>query len=274
MRPILQHRQWPEYTARWRGNQAASLLILGVSWGLVQCFVASYGQVLPLAGAVWLQALLATALSLCLAQPWWWLLINGSFLPSVHFALAQHWPAWMFLLALVLLGLTFGAMFLTRVPFFPSRAAVWSLVEALLPQDKPQSVLDMGSGIGGLCLHLAERRPNCQVLGIEWAFFPWLLSHLRARHRASACRFIHGDFRHHSLAGYDLVFVYLSPAFMPALWEKACREMKPGAWLVSCEFAVVGQAAQPLPGSAVPGVPAVYAWRMGTPATSADLACL
>ena len=275
MQRILQHRCWPERTARWRGNQGASLLILGASWGLVQCFVAGYGQVLPEGGAVWLQALLAAVLSLCLAQPWWWLLINGGFLPAVHYALALHWPAWLFLLALVLLGLSFGAMFLTRVPFFPSCPAVWSLVAALLPEDKPCSVLDMGSGTGGLCLHLAERRPNCQVVGVEWAFLPWLLSDLRARRRGSASRFIRGDFRRHSLAGYDLVFVYLSPAFMPNLWEKACREMKPGAWLVSCEFAVAGQVAQPLPGSAVPGVPPVYAWRIGASAPGHSVsACL
>ncbi len=161
-------------------------------------------------------------------------------------------------------------MFLTRVPLFPSRPAVWALVEALLPEDRHGSVLDMGSGTGGFCLHLAERRPNCQVRGIEWAFLPWLLSRVRARYRGSASRFMHGDFRRHNLAGYDLVFVYLSPAFMPALWEKACREMKPGAWLVSCEFAVAGHAAQPLAGSDVPGVPPVYAWRMGAPAAGAN----
>jgi hypothetical protein len=42
--------------------------------------------------------------------------------------------------------------------------------------------------------------------------------------------------------------------------------MKPGAWLVSCEFPVPGQPAEPLPGSGVPGVPALYGWRMGEPA--------
>lgn len=248
-------------------NRSAALLIIGLSWGLSQWLVASQTQMLPIQSALWLQAALAALLSLCLAQPWWWWLINSSFLPSVHFALAQHWPASVFLLALLLLGLVFGAIFLTRVPFYPSQPAVWSLVETMVPDNKSWSVLDMGSGIGGFCLHLARRRPLCRVLGIEWAWLPWLLSHLRARHRGSAGRFVRGDYRQHSLAGHDLVFAYLSPAFMPALWQKACREMKPGAWLVSCEFAVPGQPALALAGSGVGGIPPVYAWRMGQPAS-------
>ena len=40
------------------------------------------------------------------------------------------------------------------------------------------------------------------------------------------------------LAGYDVVYAFLSPAPMPALGEKAKREMRPGSLLVSNSFAV------------------------------------
>ncbi len=271
MQPVLQRRARPESAPPWTGNRRAALLILVLSAVLARWLDGTHSPLLALLPTVWLQAALAMLLSLCLAQPWWWWLINAGFAPSLHYTLALHWSPWLFLLALLLLGLSFGAMFLTRVPLFPSRPAVWALVEALLPEDRHGSVLDMGSGTGGFCLHLAERRPSWQVQGIEWAFLPWLLSHLRARRRGSACRFIRGDFRRHNLAAYDLVFVYLSPAFMPTLWAQACREMKPGAWLVSCEFAVPGLAALQLAGSGVAGLPAVYAWRMGSVPVATDI---
>ena len=266
MRPILAAPSPREATRPWLGNRGAALLIVAASWALARWIDARHGVALPPLSLLGLQAALAAVLSLCLAQPWWWLLINSSFLPVANLTLAQHWPPALFLLALLLLALLFGAIFLTRVPYFPSCPAVWNLVAALLPADRPCAVLDMGSGTGGLCLHLARRRPLSRVRGIEWALLPWLLSRWRAHRRNSRCRFTRGDYRRHSLAAYDLVFVYLSPVSMPDLWDKACREMKPGAWLVSCEFAVPGLAAWPLAGSGVPGVPPVYAWRMGAAA--------
>ena len=178
MRPVWQRRARPEAALPWTGSRRSALLILLLSAALARWIDAMLGPPPGLLSTVWLQAGLAAVLSLCLAQPWWWLLINASFAPGVHYTRALHWPPWLFLLALLLLCLGFGAMFLTRVPLFPSRPAVWALVEALLPADRAGSVLDMGSGLGGFCLHLAECRPNCQVRCIEWAFLPWLLSQI------------------------------------------------------------------------------------------------
>jgi hypothetical protein len=46
-----------------------------------------------------------------------------------------------------------------------------------------------------------------------------------------------------NLAAYDIVYAYLSPAPMPALWDKARAEMKPGSLLISNTFAVPEQVA-------------------------------
>ncbi|GAC1436513.1 MAG: hypothetical protein NVSMB6_32690 [Burkholderiaceae bacterium] len=57
-----------------------------------------------------------------------------------------------------------------------------------------------------------------------------------------------------------MVFAYLSPAAMPALWLKAQREMQPGALLLSYEFPVDGR----LPDLTVlphPQGPPLYGWR-------------
>jgi cyclopropane fatty-acyl-phospholipid synthase-like methyltransferase len=111
-------------------------------------------------------------------------------------------------------------------------------VAALLPPERPARVIDIGSGLGGLVLALARRRPDCEVSGIELAPLPWLLSRLRARLAGSRAHFIRGDYNGLDFGRYDLVFAYLSPAAMGALWRKAEAEMKPGSVLVSYEFII------------------------------------
>ena len=49
-----------------------------------------------------------------------------------------------------------------------------------------------------------------------------------------------GDYARLDFSEYDAVFAYLSPAAMPALWDKASREMRPGSLLASYEFPIPG----------------------------------
>ena len=90
--------------------------------------------------------------------------------------------------------------------------------------------------VGGLVLDLARRSPAIEATGIELAPLPWLASRLRARLARSRARFIRGDYNGLNFGEFDLVFAYLSPAAMDALWRKAAREMRPGSRLLSYEF--------------------------------------
>jgi len=49
-----------------------------------------------------------------------------------------------------------------------------------------------------------------------------------------------GDFFEPSWAGYDIVYAFLSPVPMAAVWAKAQRELKPGALLISNSFEIPG----------------------------------
>jgi hypothetical protein len=42
------------------------------------------------------------------------------------------------------------------------------------------------------------------------------------------------------IAGFDVVYAFLSPVPMPRLWAKACEEMKEGSLLISNSFEVPG----------------------------------
>jgi SAM-dependent methyltransferase len=147
-------------------------------------------------------------------------------------------PPTAFLAVFLFLLLLFWSTFRTQVPYYPSGRHVWEEVARLLPAGRPLRIVDIGSGLGGLVLELARRRPDCEVSGIELAPLPWLASSLRARLARSRARFLRGDYESLNFGNFDVVFAYLSPAAMAALWRKARAEMRPGSVLLSYEFAI------------------------------------
>jgi SAM-dependent methyltransferase len=190
--------------------------------------------------AVLLQGALAAALSHWMGLAIWWVFIQFLFPGAL---IAMQWlnlPPSLFLLVFVFLLGLYWTTFRTQVPFFPSGPATWKVVENMLPQGRTFRFIDIGSGLGGLVMHLAERRPDSKFVGIEVAPLPWLVSFLRARVNHSASLFMRGDYGQLDFAEFDVVFAYLSPAAMSALWEKASVEMRPGALLLSYEFPISG----------------------------------
>lgn len=197
------------------------------------------GIELPILAAALLQGALAALLSRRSLAPWW-MAIQFLF-PVAAVALnALHLPPAIFLAAFIFFVALFWSTFRTQVPFYPSHAAVWNAVSGLLPKDGPIRFIDIGSGFGGLVLHLAALRGDGEFAGIELAPLPWLASRLRATLRGSRGRFMQGDYNTLDFAQFDVVFAYLSPAAMPALWQKARSEMRPGSLLLSYEFPVPG----------------------------------
>jgi hypothetical protein len=150
-------------------------------------------------------------------------------------------PPMVFLAVFVLMLLVYWSTFRTQVPYYPSGRGAWDLVADLLPA-RPLALIDIGSGLGGLVLDLAQRRPDCTVSGIELAPLPWLASSLRARLAGSRARFLRGDYEDLNFGNYDVVFAYLSPAAMSGLWRKASAEMRPGSILLSYEFVIADRA--------------------------------
>jgi SAM-dependent methyltransferase len=205
-----------------------------------------------------LQGAIAALLSWRLAR--WWRPIQFLFPLALLGANQLAVPPAVFMAGFVLLLLVFWSTFRTQVPYYPSGRAVGEAVAGLLPQGRRVAAIDIGSGLGGLVLELARRRPESQFEGIELAPLPWLASRLRAWVGGSRARFIRGDYEQLDFGQYDLVFAYLSPVAMDSLWRKAKREMRPGSLLVSYEFPVEGQLSnQTL--SPVAGGPALYIWH-------------
>src|SRR5450830_1821193 len=161
-------------------------------------------------------------------------LLQGLLAAAVSFRFTL--PSWLFLTVFLVMLAVYWSTFRTQVPYFPSGRRAWDAVAALLPA-RPIKLIDIGSGLGGLVLDLAARRPDSEFEGIELAPLPWLASRLRAGGRPNV-RFSRGDYETLDFADFDVVFAYLSPAAMERLWQKAQAEMRPGSLLLSYEFVI------------------------------------
>lgn len=249
--------------SRWRrapALRAALLQALAFAPTLLLVYLlARAGLGLSMPAVLLLQGALAALLSWRAGLASWWRAIQLLFPLSLYGALALQLPPWLFLLVFLFLVGLYWSTFRTQVPYYPSTPAVWDALRQLLPQRPGARLIDIGSGLGGLVRYLARLRPDAVCTGIELAPLPWLYSTLRARLAGSPARFILGDYEKLDFSRYELVFAYLSPAAMDALWAKASAEMLPGSVLVSYEFDI---AARP-PDRTITttaGAPALFAW--------------
>lgn len=187
-----------------------------------------------------LQGIIAAAIGRRLGMAVWWLPIHLVFAPALIAALAFALPPLWFLAGFVLLALVYGKTYQTQVPLYLSSRAAAQATALLLPEQRGFSFLDLGSGCGGLLHHLGKARPDGNYHGIEAAPLPLLFSKCRNFFRATGCRTSWGNFWNRDFAPYDVVYAYLSPVPMAALWRKAHAEMRPGSILISNSFAVPG----------------------------------
>lgn len=185
------------------------------------------------------QAAVASASAAALRSARWWLPIHLVFTPLAASLHVLGLPPAVYLAAFLALLLIYWTSFSTQVPLYPSNAKTVAAVAGLLPP-MPAHVLDIGAGTGSLLRPLARLRPDCGFVGIELAPAPWLIGRLLgARLRNLVWR--RGNFFAPSWAAYDLVYAFLSPVPMDAVWRKATAEMRVGSLLLSNSFPVPGR---------------------------------
>ncbi|MCI1190296.1 class I SAM-dependent methyltransferase [Calidifontimicrobium sp. SYSU G02091] len=191
----------------------------------------------------------------------WRRLIVAAGFPLSLAASGAALPGWAWLLPLALLVLLYPLRSWHDAPLFPTPRGALDGLAAAAPLPNGARVLDAGCGVGDGLLALRDAYPHAAITGIEWSRPLAMLARLR-------CRFAdvrRGDLWAADWSGFDLVYLFQRPESMPRAAAKAARELRPGAWLVSLEFAVPGwRAAAQL--QAVPGKP-VWVYRMPPPAT-------
>jgi len=203
---------------------------------------------LPRIGIGALPAFIA-AVALAAAVAWWidasrWrrLFVLAGFPLSVVVSgwAASALPAWAWLLPLALLLAVYPVQAWRDAPVFPTpaRALTGLAAAAALPPDA--RVLDAGCGLGAGLRALRAEYPQASLEGLEWSWPLALACRLRCRLARTDAQVRRGDIWAADWSGYDLVYLFQRPESMPRALEKAGRELRPGAWLVSLEFEAPG----------------------------------
>jgi trans-aconitate methyltransferase len=138
------------------------------------------------------------------------------------------------LLGLVVTLLWFISIVGSGAPFVPVPwKAVPGIVNAL-ELKKDSVVYDMGCGDGRILSEALKKMPSIQVVGIEKAFLPYVLSKFRL-HSTNA-RVVHGDFFNADLRDATHVVLYLFPELMGEVEEKLKKELRPGTTILAVDF--------------------------------------
>ena len=177
---------------------------------------------------------------------WIFIILAGSiFLLKMTYSLS---------IALVL-PVTGGALYVST-----PRVRIAAFLDAV-PMNSAQLLVDLGCGDGRV-LRTVRKRYGVQAVGFE--INP--LAYLKAR---VACLGISGveirfqNFWKADITKADIVFCYLFPDVMKALSTKLKRELKPGAMIASCNFALPDLTPEQVlrPGNALQSDP-IYIYRI------------
>ena len=214
----------------WRWPLLALLSWAGC-WGLFLALGPRAGAPVALAAAL----LLGLALALVHAQRWRRLMVAGGF-PLSLLAAGASMPGWAWGLALAVLALAYPWRGWRDAPLFPTPHAALAGLPGQLPLPPGSRVLDAGCGLGDGLLALRRAYPKAQLEGIEYSRpLAWL-----ARLRCPWARIRRGDMWAQDWRGFDLVYLFQRPESMAAAADKARRELRPQAWLVSLDFPLPG----------------------------------
>ena len=213
----------------------ATVLYISLAWP----YFGIRDETLPWPASAWVIGGIAFLIASATRQPWWWRAIHLLFAPLAWYVLSLGIdPGW-FLLAFFLLLLVFRGALSGQVPLYFSNSTTAGALSELMPDKTPLRLIDLGAGIGSIACPLARAHPEARICGIENAPATWLIGYLRTRSMKN-CDWRWGSFWQANLADFDVVYAFLSPAPMPALWDKVVREMRPGTLFVSNSFAAPG----------------------------------
>lgn len=207
-----------------------ALLAWLLGWG---AFVGLHALGAPLVVAIALGATVGAVGSLIGRTPWRRVFIVLGFpLSLAASGLGAAMPAWGWLLPLGLLALIYPLNAWRDAPLFPTPTGALEGLAALAPLTLGARVLDAGCGLGAGLRELRCAYPQAALHGLEWS---WPLRFACAW-RCRFARVRRADIWAADWSIYEMVYVFQRPESMARAVEKALREMRCGAWLVSLEF--------------------------------------
>ncbi|HEX2752022.1 MAG TPA: class I SAM-dependent methyltransferase [Alphaproteobacteria bacterium] len=125
-----------------------------------------------------------------------------------------------------------------KVSAMPTAASTRHAMIDTIAQKDPETIVELGSGWGGIAIEAARKYPKCEVIGFECSPIPLLAARLRKlfNPRLKNLRFLRRDFFKFDMKDADVVLCYLSNPHMAQLEPKLDNELQEGAEIISSTF--------------------------------------
>ena len=136
------------------------------------------------------------------------------------------------LCAALALPATQGALYVST-----TRIRLAAFIRAV-PMNSNQTLVDLGCGDGRV-LRLARKFYHVRAIGFEINLLAYVKARLLSIGR-KGIQIRRKNFWLQNLSYADVVFCYLYPDVMHRLASKLQTELRPGTWIVSCNFPVPG----------------------------------
>jgi hypothetical protein len=129
-----------------------------------------------------------------------------------------------------------------HVPTLTSGAVMGGAMAAVVAEEaarhtRPLTVVDLGSGRGGLTQRIARAVPTATVIGVERSTIPHWQAHITQRiFGPRNLRYVQGDLLQYNCHTADAVAMYLGGTIITLAADKLLAELRPGTLVISCEF--------------------------------------
>ncbi len=189
-----------------------------------------------------LSILVTHILASCLAAgylrlPMSWLILNAALPLVLLLSLYVTLPTFLLLGIFLVLFLIYAPSLISRVPYYPTHLPMYQEVLNFLPKNQVFSFLDAGCGNAALLIFLARSAPTANFTGVELSPLSYLLARWKVRQSGlKNINIRYKNFMYLDFGQYDLIYAFLAPPIMPALWEKASAEMNVGQQLLINSF--------------------------------------
>lgn len=140
----------------------------------------------------------------------------------------------------LLVLMQFIAVFTTDAPFVPVPNETENYIVKTLDL-KPDDVLyDLGCGDGKVLLKVVQAYPFIKAVGVEIAFFPFLLAKFKTRNYPNVIIKRENIFKT-NISEATHIFLYLYPKVIDELIKNIRQQCHSGVKIVSCDFSIQGE---------------------------------
>ena len=132
------------------------------------------------------------------------------------------------------------ASFTTDAPFVPVPKEIVDEIIKNLGLTSSSVLYDLGCGDARVLIKTAQKYPGIKAVGVEIAFFPYLLAKLYAQ-KYKNIEIIRENIFKTDISNATHIFVYLYPKIINRLFLIIKEQSKAGTKIVSCDFQIEGQ---------------------------------